>query len=148
MTLDLADFLRITVGFFFHWLAMVPDALPEDFSIANEHSNARQYLQRYFARAASAREQASQVTVLGGAEALKLIRESDFIEPESSVADEHTRFLKGQKVAIFRTDDISGHKDIGVLLSLSAQESIIAVGKDGELRLHCPRLNFAIAAAK
>lgn len=140
----LADALRITVGFFFDWAAMIPGALPQDFTTSTEYHNARQYLQRYIATVAAAREQAGPDATLDGAEAIQLIKESGFTEPEGSVVDTHAGISKGQKVAVFRTDDISGHKDVGALLSLSAQESVIVVGQNAELRLHCPRMNFCI----
>lgn len=127
---------------------MAPGSLSQDFSIATRYPNARQYLQRYFATAASARKEADHVTPLGRAEAIELLREPGFTEARGSVVDAHTKFLKGWKEAISRTDISSGHTDFGALPSISAQESVIVAGKEGGLRLYCPSLSFAITVAE
>ncbi|KAJ8115149.1 hypothetical protein OPT61_g3136 [Boeremia exigua] len=138
----------IHVGFFFDWLAMIPGSLPEDFATGAKYFNARQYLQRYIARASVEREQFGPTATLEGAEAIQLTKKAGFVEPEGAMVDTDAGVSKGETVAVFRTDDLSGHKDVGLLLSLSAQESVIVAGAAADLRLHCPRVNFGISGGE
>lgn len=129
-------------------------ALPETFFSAKIYPHTHAWLERYRAAVAAGRNQAAAPALLSGSEAAGLITGSDFAEPEGAAEADPTNLKKGQLVAVYRNDDRvskTKHRDVGRLVTLTPREIAITVTvnakeSDNELRIHCPRWQFAVEA--
>ncbi|OJZ87040.1 hypothetical protein ASPFODRAFT_188967 [Aspergillus luchuensis CBS 106.47] len=140
----------IHVAFALDWIFGIPEALPERF-VSDEFPKTFDYLKRYNRAIATANNQCLKLESLAGADAAKLITESDFVEPEGDVEHDPTFLQKRQKVALSRSDESdssrSVNRDLGTLLALTPQEVVIATevtSTTPEIRLHAPRWGFAV----
>ena len=130
----------------------MPGALPETFFSAKIYPHTHAWLDSYRAAVAAGRSQTAAPELLPGPEAANLIIGSGFAEPEGTTTEDPTNLKKGQLVAVYRNDDIvskTNHRDIGRLITLTPHETTIAInaqGTDKELRIHCPRWQFAVEA--
>ena len=87
---------------------------------------------------------------LKGADAVKLVTQADFAEPEGQVDDSDPLALrKGQDVEVWPIDTGFKHRDRGRLVALTLRESVVVTQSEigrKEIRIHHPRMNFRIQA--
>lgn len=134
------------VAFFFQWATAFSATFLEDREIDTKYPRAYDFLQRYHAQATALQTDSPDRALIQGSEAINRIRSAGFAEDANVVEKDPTQLASGQKVAVSRTDDISGHSDSGVLVALSSRESVIEVSAHDQppLHVHCPRRNFVI----
>lgn len=134
------------VAFFFQWATALSATFLEDREINTKYPRAYDFLQRYHAQATAFQTSSPDRALIQGSEAISQIRSAAFAEDANVVAKDPTQLAFGRKVAVSRTDDISGHSDAGVLVALSSRESVIEVSVHDKppLHIHCPRRNFLV----
>jgi len=138
---------RITAAFFFQWATELSNTFLEDHGFDKKFPRAYDFLRRYRA-IVTACANSPVNTYVQGTDAIAQLRSTSLVDVENVVEENPSHLVSGQMVAVFRTDDISGHKEFGVLVALSSHESVIAVGTNEESRVHvhCPRRNFTVKA--
>jgi hypothetical protein len=99
----------------------------------------------------AALEKNGKPEVLSDREAIDRILSADYFEPEGDVDPmDPLRLKKGQMVDIAPVDAGFTHHDKGELLSLGLKEVVIrkeVPNGRGQIRVHFPRINFAIKSA-
>jgi hypothetical protein len=110
------------------------------------------WLERYAHAVELSKAQRAVPTLLTGPDMAKLILKSEFFESEGPVMKDPTALQKGQKVALYRTDDMSSasqHQDVGSLVTLTEHEVAVEIkvkATEVKLRIHAPRWQFAVEA--
>jgi glutathione S-transferase len=139
----------ITAAFFFQWATELSNTFLEDHGFDKKFPRAYAFLARFRA-VVTACANSPVNTYVQGTEAIGLLESTSLADVENVVQENPAHLVSGQTVAVSRTDDISGHKEIGVLVALSSHESVIAVGtsKGPRLHVHCPRRNFMVKACQ
>jgi hypothetical protein len=145
--MDIDD--SITAAFFFQWATELSNTFLEDHGFDKKFPRAYDFLARFRA-VVTACANSPVNTYVQGTEAIGLLESTSLADVENVVQENPAHLVSGQTVAVSRTDDISGHKEIGVLVALSSHESVIAVGtsKGPRLHVHCPRRNFMVKACQ
>ena len=128
-------------------------ALPKEVISPDEFPNAYAYIARWNKALKEAKAKAPKPAGLKGEEAAKRIVNADFADREIGVsAADPLGLKKGQEVEVWPSDMATGFKyrDRGILVGLDDEEVVISVstGTAGrDIRLHCPRSGFRVAAA-
>ncbi|KAH7358858.1 hypothetical protein B0T11DRAFT_355454 [Plectosphaerella cucumerina] len=143
-SVKLAD---IHAAFVLHYMLQMPGALPEEVFNAKDFPHTSVYLARY--ATAVKDTMMDQVPSMTGQEAAEVIRQSEYFEQSHAVVPGATGLSEGQRVKVWRTDDLSSgvkHCDGGKLIGLSSQEIVISsTAPEGhELHLNFPRRNFKV----
>ena len=121
-------------------------ALPEDFISAKHYPEVFAWVDRFSKAVDAAKKKNRKPTTLKGPEAAKHILQAQFSEPKGNVEADPLGLKKGQEIEAWPSDTGSKHHDRGTLLSLAADEVVMAcktpTGED--VRIHYPRTNFRI----
>ena len=145
---QLAD---IHAGWILSWLYFdIPGALPKHLFSEQTYPNTVAWLHRYRDAVVAAKERAPQPKKLEGDDAVKTILGGEFGEPEPRVdLDDATGLKKGDQVEGWPADTGSKHRDQGVLVGLTQQETVIETKSQNgtPVRVHHPRWNFQLEAA-
>ncbi|KAI0406054.1 glutathione S-transferase [Xylaria palmicola] len=142
---SLAD---IETAWLLHWITGA-GALPPDVLGAESTPRVFAWLARFREAVDAAAQPATRS--LAGAEAARLIAGSPFAEPEGGILREDPvvgakGLAKGVDVRVWPTDYGFTHKDVGRLVAIDDEESVIeAQGEFGSVRIHAPRHGFTIA---
>ena len=149
-----ATLADIHAGWIMVWLRDMVSALPDDLFPRNEYPKAHAWFDRY----SKARDEAMKkmeteglVKEMSGEEVVKRMVEGPFGEKDLGVDERDPQKLKkGDMVQSYPTDTGSAHKDVGKLVGLSLQETVLEVkGKnDLEIRVHHPRWQFMVEKTK
>ena len=139
--------------FIFDWAVGLKGALPKEVISPQEFPSVFAYIERWNKALQEAKTKAPKPTSLKGEEAAKRVLDAEFADKEIGVsATDSLGLKKGQEVEVWPSDMASGFKyrDRGTLIGLDDEEVVISVntgaaGKD--IRLHCPRSGFRVAAA-
>jgi hypothetical protein len=83
------------------------------------------YRERYFAAVAAAKERAPTPAELSGAEAIKKVLSSNFVDDNLSVNPDPLDLQEGQIVEMFPVDTGFNAKDSGKLIGLGKDEAVI-----------------------
>ncbi|GLA96324.1 hypothetical protein AtubIFM57143_003789 [Aspergillus tubingensis] len=141
--------------FLIDWLSKMPGALPNNFFPTDVYPRTWAWLGKFQSTLAECQGRTGAPILLAGPDAAKQILASDFGEPQGMTSattgeeEDPTGLKRGQLVAVYRNDDIisrTKHRDIGRLMSLTPHEIVVAIGAGtrSEVRVHCPRWQFAI----
>lgn len=133
----------------------MPGALPNNFFPTDVYPRTWAWLGKFQSTLAECQGRTGAPILLAGPDAAKQILASDFGEPQGMTSattgeeEDPTGLKRGQLVAVYRNDDIisrTKHRDIGRLMSLTPHEIVVAIGAGtrSEVRVHCPRWQFAI----
>lgn len=106
------------------------------------------WVARFQAALSAARAANPPPSKIDGAEALQLIANAQYAEPEGKVDETDPLGLKkSQEVEIWPTDSGVNHHDQGKLVALNVREVVISKTTketQHEIRLHFPRTNYKI----
>jgi hypothetical protein len=136
-----------------HWLSGMPGALPADQVSAKQFPRVYAWIARFQKAASAAKAAQPKPKSVSGEEAQNIITNAPFHEQEGQVdgSDGLVTFhslAKGKKVALWPTDTGANHKDVGRLVSLTANEVVIEPeAEGGQVRLHAPRHGFRLRPA-
>ncbi len=139
--------------FIFDWAVGLKGALPKEVISPQEFPSVFAYIERWNKALKEAKAKSPKPTSLKGREAAARVLDADFVDKEIGVsATDPLGLKKGQEVEVWATDMASGakYRDRGTLIGLDDEEVVVSVstGTAGrDIRLHCPRSGFRVAAA-
>lgn len=142
----------IHAAWIFIWLVDMDDALPKDVFGAKNFPKAHAWFERYKKAVEKAKEgNKGNVKELSGPETVKQISEGPFGDRNPAVDPlDPTGLKQGDWVQGWPTDTGFNHRDVGKLVGLTSQESVIATKAESgaEIRIHHPRWQFIVEPAK
>jgi hypothetical protein len=156
MRFHLCPFVVLTLSsaiFIFDWLVGLKGALPKEVVNPEMFPKTYAYIARWNKVTKEAKAKAPKPESMKGADAAQRILSASFADKEPGVSDTDPLGLKrGQEVEVWPSDMATGYKyrDRGTLIGLDDEEVVISVstGNAGsDIRLHCPRSGFRVAAA-
>lgn len=135
----------------FHWLTELKGALPAKIISEKQYPKVFAWIGRFRQAIANAKAIAPKPMRLKGADAIKKILAAGFAEADEALdSNDPTGLQRGEDVQVWPTDSGFLHKDRGRLVSLTADEVVIATqSKVGgkEVHIRTPRHGFRIARA-
>lgn len=126
--------------------------MPKELVSSQEFPKVYAYIERFNKAVKEAKSRAPKPANLKGEEAAKRILNSPFADKEIGVSGTDPLGLKkGQEVEVWASDMANGFKyrDRGTLIGLDDEEVVISVATAAgtDIRVHCPRSGFRVAAA-
>jgi len=133
----------------------MPGALPEGEISAVQFPKLFGWVERFKSVLAAARGAGPKPESLDGDQALRVITQSSYSEPEGDVdaSDGVVRaegLGRGSMVALWPTDTGTSGRDVGKLVSMSSREVAIETATTeatGCVRVHAPRHGFRVRAS-
>lgn len=132
-----------------HWLTGMPGALPKEMFSAAKYPKVYAWIQRFQETVSAMEKKLGKPRKLSGEEAAKLIGNGQFHDADKGVdgADpvvEFQQLKNGDKIMLWPVDTGSAHKEVGTLIGVDQEETVIEVLQSDQtaVRVHAPRHGY------